>query len=96
MIGIHRPVQQVHPFDAHRSYDRLDPAGITAFGEVGNALDYRTIHCCSALVIAARTVIAAPPARKYLLASRSLPIGVTHLYLNTRVDAGIFVAQRCR
>jgi hypothetical protein len=30
VIGIHRPVQQVHPLHSHRSHDRLDPPNISA------------------------------------------------------------------
>ena len=40
VVGIHRPVEQVHSLDAHRGHNGLDPPGIRALGEVGNALDY--------------------------------------------------------
>jgi hypothetical protein len=34
----------MHPLDAHRGHDRLNPPGIPALGKVGNALDHWSAH----------------------------------------------------
>ena len=38
VIGIERPVEQVHALDVHRANDLADLCGVAAFGEVRNAL----------------------------------------------------------
>ena len=47
VVGIHRPVEQAHSVHAHRGHNGLDPPGIGALGEVGNALDnwLRSLTC---------------------------------------------------
>ena len=44
MIGVHRPVEKVHPLHAHRGHNGLDPPAISALREIGNALDDRVFH----------------------------------------------------
>jgi hypothetical protein len=34
----------MHPLDAHRGHNGLDPPGIPALGKVGHALDYESDH----------------------------------------------------